>query len=1776
MGDELEDGDKKKASAVISAISSKKQKDDRFSVYDGGRATQWARKQLRNLRDNQATAHRLKLESMFSFLPKKLIEVVDSELTDDKGVAKNQILPSPSKTDFYGVLVMADLVKSTVLSEEMEDKAFAENCGGGLDSIEEDDMARSHRKGSIYEGEGSKSSHNRAAMAKNAIKKQAHKLRDAQNDASKLGAERLRTVLTKYFRLLVGVTMNHGGDVVRIAGDAIISIFEDNSKSIKRSLAKAQSACLDILNSYNNYVIDGNTLQVRLYMAIGSLSIFCVGGYQGRWEYMISGKPFAELKAMGDCNEPGELCMSGDCWDILYSNTSKKLNREAFEFVDLRKNGIKVGIKQTTTPSMGQFGAKTCVLLKVDKDEEDEDSGYDNLDDEALFRKDNDVRRGSLVYHDEKKNSLLITSRTFSKSKRQALVSKAKNNKIFEARLKHFVPCPVTYHCDHQNIDLDWMEEAAQCSAMFVTFKETISDLAGIQRVFLALQRIITENSGIIKEFSMDDKGLVLVVGFGLQPNVLPNPAASACLAALQIKHSHTIGVDSKLYIGIGTGQVFCAAIGSDFRREFALVGKVVNLAARLAFFARKIKSNKQVKPDDNLDICVDSLTMNLAKSRIDFVVNKQAKNVTLKGIKGTTNVYCPTEPRYIQLLEMANLVNSATVGRKEEQDTIMAKLEALYDDLDGGILVIKGQPGVGKTHLIHQIVKSNQRMQNLLVFKGNGTRETINQNIRMSLAPQSFQCSQVEGLDSWVTVMIKLFTMFREGCLEPENGVAWKDEEYKMIKYAYTKYAPGNLTSLDNDNGDTIKGRTFFIKTVGERFLKDHMDSLFLMNFLLAINLPVVKDLNNISEEACLERTIDVVEAALNVLVRFSPVAIVFDDAHYCDVQSIRMIKEIASRMHNEVLIIISSKTGYRHLPDIRLHVPKMQAAFANQRAMKHTIIATSAFSLGLKKPKGAEEGGGEEKKEDKKDGRMSPVMENKPKKKPVPPKLSKRGKLESLKATTKSPRKSLMEKRMQMKKEAKIRTKDQIMVGKIELVTKVEEDINSTVMDEMLEELKAENTQCSVTDILLNNLNFNETIAMTAMILGTEKICNITAAAMYGHTQGNPKYVKLFASYLMDPGPDESFGGPIQNFDENLTLSKERTWTLKEPRIPEVFLSYMPPEILDEVRVALKNCTAQQMWILKVMSVVGGSDCPIHLLEELLEDAVLSVNRLEDDLCELIAMGIIEHTVVKAIKPVDTELSTVDKLMMAQGGGNQGNDEEDGLSYLTYTFINVHCQTACYQMLSFSRRSELHLATAQWYEDKLNIERGEESDIDGYDNEEGDNAMKKSKAPVIDPNYKNISKKYACFVIHHYFMASRVEISIGICEMIGTMEIQHWAGQYARKVLTKMPLEMPDAIFHRIYPCIRWLQGVSSIINALKKGKVGFGTIAAGKMVSKKLDMFRKKKVESKGSSGDKQGSVRTASTVTSNSRKKTIVDNNKRLTQALGMLSLNKSLSPGKGSPGSGSPPTVQSKSLKVEDGVAGEKGGEGSGNNVGEGKAPNNSMRKKSVAKVKADETKKKIKLANYGAAYGGKAASKAVEKVKKKDDEDVLSREASFQGISWSGMINRTKAKIRKTMKFKLFQGEKGLLGGVAEEDEEFEPGLSTRRLLDSSEKALKMGASGIPSETSLKNFSEPPYKPSSPSKGTKSKRERVTAMFALGGKKNISQQSSSVSSRLTDEQLNFWAPDFDIKVALADAPSEEEENSQEGSDEGPMDDFNSFNSQLRGYIDLLKEQHSIK
>jgi len=61
-------------------------------------------------------------------------------------------------------------------------------------------------------------------------------------------------------------------------------------------------------------------------------------------------------------------------------------------------------------------------------------------------------------------------------------------------------------------------------------------------------------------------------------------------------------------------------------------------------------------------------------------------------------------------------------------------------------------------------------------------------------------------------------------------------------------------------------------------------------------------------------------------------------------------------------------------------------------------------------------------------------------------------------------------------------------------------------TIFDTLLPNWDVQN--CTV--IELKNMDFNETISLTCSGMKTDKICNVTAAVMFGHTQGNPRYVR------------------------------------------------------------------------------------------------------------------------------------------------------------------------------------------------------------------------------------------------------------------------------------------------------------------------------------------------------------------------------------------------------------------------------------------------------------------------------------------------------------------------------------------------------------------------------------------------------------------------------------------------------------------------------------------
>lgn len=79
------------------------------------------------------------------------------------------------------------------------------------------------------------------------------------------------------------------------------------------------------------------------------------------------------------------------------------------------------------------------------------------------------------------------------------------------------------------------------------------------------------------------------MVGFGLSPRVGHLPAARATLCAMECTDRLRARSLARCHAGVATGPVFCGSLGSEDRREFAMISDTVNLAQRL-MSARKSK----------------------------------------------------------------------------------------------------------------------------------------------------------------------------------------------------------------------------------------------------------------------------------------------------------------------------------------------------------------------------------------------------------------------------------------------------------------------------------------------------------------------------------------------------------------------------------------------------------------------------------------------------------------------------------------------------------------------------------------------------------------------------------------------------------------------------------------------------------------------------------------------------------------------------------------------------------------------------------------------------------------------------------------------------------------------------------------------------------------------------------------------------------------------------------------------------------------------------------
>ncbi|XZN99116.1 MAG: adenylate/guanylate cyclase domain-containing protein [Microcoleus sp.] len=244
----------------------------------------------------------------------------------------------------------------------------------------------------------------------------------------------------------------------------------------------------------------------------------------------------------------------------------------------------------------------------------------------------------------------------------------------------------------------DWLGDLRRVSVMFLNLPGMDYGAEGaldfISTIINAIQNILQVYEGTLNKFLVDDKGSTLVIGFGLPPFSHEDDSVRCAIAGMALLEKlRSLGLQPK--IGITTGTCYSGVIGSQQRREYTIIGAVVNLAARLMQAAKD-------------GILCDERTFEFAKSRIQF---ESLTPLKLKGIKDAVQVFCPLrEVRKDLPWWMAGKTEKSMVGREKERLLLRHKLEQLKVGVSG-VVVICGDAGIGKSCLIENLLSQAQEL---------------------------------------------------------------------------------------------------------------------------------------------------------------------------------------------------------------------------------------------------------------------------------------------------------------------------------------------------------------------------------------------------------------------------------------------------------------------------------------------------------------------------------------------------------------------------------------------------------------------------------------------------------------------------------------------------------------------------------------------------------------------------------------------------------------------------------------------------------------------------------------------------------------------------------------------------------------------------------------------------------------------------------------------------------------------------------------------------------
>ncbi|MCE2681266.1 MAG: AAA family ATPase, partial [Burkholderiales bacterium] len=271
--------------------------------------------------------------------------------------------------------------------------------------------------------------------------------------------------------------------------------------------------------------------------------------------------------------------------------------------------------------------------------------------------------------------------------------------------VRPFIPAAIRKALDADQAD--WISENRQVSLLFVNlgdFSQALPiDLA--QSAMQAMQMALYRFEGSLNKISVDDKGVSLLAALGMPPFAHADDPLRAVQAAKAI-YEALLGLGLTSCIGVTTGRVFCGVVGSPLRREYTLMGDIVNLSARLMQAASKVK--------EGLPVVVDEATWRGARHVLAFEPENALK---LKGKSEPVASYqlAPAAPASV----LADFIASKgpVLGRDHELLELRAVGRRVFDDKRSYLLELLGEVGSGRTKLSEGVLPDLRRQGFFIVI---------------------------------------------------------------------------------------------------------------------------------------------------------------------------------------------------------------------------------------------------------------------------------------------------------------------------------------------------------------------------------------------------------------------------------------------------------------------------------------------------------------------------------------------------------------------------------------------------------------------------------------------------------------------------------------------------------------------------------------------------------------------------------------------------------------------------------------------------------------------------------------------------------------------------------------------------------------------------------------------------------------------------------------------------------------------------------------------------